>query len=65
MPIFLGVLAALGIGAFGGAIANKPDSVATNPPTGNGASGGFNLTTVAGYAIAGGLVYYFGKKIIK
>jgi hypothetical protein len=24
-----------------------------------------NLTTVAGYAIAAGVVYYFGKKIIK
>lgn len=65
MPWLLltGVAAALGFGAFGGSLAQT--SVATNPPAGNPPAGGLNLTTIAGYAIAGGLVYYFGKKIIK
>ena len=26
---------------------------------------GLNLTTIAGYAIVGGLVFYFGKKLLK
>lgn len=34
-------------------------------PDGNTKDSGLNLTTIAGYAILGGLVFYFGKKIIK
>lgn len=34
------------------------------PAGGGGAVQGINLTTVAGYAILGGLTYYFGKKLL-
>lgn len=61
MPAFLlPVLAALGVGYFTGT-KNEPPQIAT-PANQNS---GLNLTTVAGYVILGGLVYYFGKKIIK
>ena len=36
----------------------------TSHPASGGPSLSLNLTTIAGYAIAGGLVYYFGKKLL-
>lgn len=57
MPLILGLL---GLGAIAG---YKANDALTPPQAVNG--NGINLTTIAGYAIAGGLIYYFGKKIIK
>lgn len=64
MPFILTALAALGLGAYAGSTTttalSHPDAV----PSGN-TGAGLDLTKLAGYAIAGGLIYYFGKKIIK
>jgi hypothetical protein len=65
MPILaLSVLSALGIGGWLGSSSNAAIEHPSNiPASGNGA--GLDLAKLAGYAIAGGLVFYFGKKIIK
>lgn len=58
------LLALLPISAFAAYLGYKTNDALTTPQeTIN--NGGINLTKIAGYAIAGGLIYYFGKKIIK
>ena len=70
MPLPLIPIAAASIGAWW--LANRDDI--TNPqqtpsqqypntsPANAGAS--INLTTIAGYLVLGGLVYYFGRRLI-
>lgn len=66
MPLFLLLPAgALIAGLWGG---YKVTDAIESPPASlqNGNSlGSFNLTTAFGYVVLGGIVYYFGKKIIK
>lgn len=65
MPLLFLIPLALGVGAYGGWKTNDIiDSPPASLPNGN-SNGGFNLTTAFGYVVLGGLVYYFGKKIIK
>lgn len=68
MPFVIPILAGLGIAGwsfFGGAEVNQ--AIQTHPyeVQGQNMSQSLNLTTVAGYLVAGGLALYFGKKVLK
>lgn len=59
MPLILLSSAGLGLWSlFGGSPANPTLQTAQE-------NKGINLTTAFGYLVVGGLVFYFGKKIIK
>lgn len=62
IPIVVAVATGLG---FGGWLGSSTNAAITTPEETQNTNGGLNLTKLAGYAIVGGLVYYFGKKIIK
>jgi CRISPR/Cas system-associated protein Csm6 len=61
MPFYLPYLAAVGIGGWIGSLSNnvtQPVATPTSKPA-------VDYTMLAGYAIGGALVYYFGKKLLK
>lgn len=60
MPLLLPLLAALGVGAYAGA---TTQGAVTTPARDD--SGGVNITKIFGYVVIGGLIYYFGKRVIK
>jgi hypothetical protein len=65
IPIIAGlaVLAATGWGYIVGTKDEPQNGTPQQIPAGT--AGGLNLTTVAGYVIVAGLVYYFGRKVLK
>lgn len=61
MPVLLLPIAAL----LGFSVATKSDLNTALTTAQESKKEGINLTTVAGYAILGGLAFYFGKKLVK
>ncbi|MDX1939664.1 MAG: hypothetical protein SFU99_03885 [Saprospiraceae bacterium] len=62
LPLILGGTALAGWAFAGGQATN---AVLTTPQQASANANSLDLTKLAGYAIAGGLLFYFGKKIIK
>lgn len=62
-----GIVSKLALGAITFLSGYTAHSVVESPPQSlpTASPAGINLTAIAGYAILGGLVFYFGKKIIK
>lgn len=58
MPFLLPILGAIGLGGW--LVSSPPTPVQSPQDVKN-----INLTTAFGYLVVGGLVFYFGKKIIK